>query len=92
MEVHSYIDVVHESLLGSGSALGLVVQSKANGYLVMEDEGPDQTQDELQVALDNVPTSYRHRLHHNTRPHPLLVPCLLTAPPTPATNCCDVQH
>ena len=48
--MHSYIDVVHESLLGSGSTLGLVVQSKPNGYLVVEDEGPDQTQDELQVA------------------------------------------
>ena len=87
MEVHSYIDVVHESLLGSGSSLGLVVQSKANGDLVVEDEGPDQTQDELQVALDNVSTSCKgyttHRLYRNTRPHTLLVPRLLNCPTHP---------
>ncbi len=64
MKQFPYIDVVHECLLGGGASLGLVVQPEADGYLVMEDEGPNKTQDEFQVALDDISTSYTHTRTH----------------------------
>lgn len=54
--VITYIDVVKQSLLGSGASLGLVVQAKPYRDLVVKDECPDKTEDQLQVAIHNVTT------------------------------------
>ena len=52
----AYIDVVEQSLLRGGASLGLVIQAKPDGDLVVENQSPDETQDQLQVAINDIAT------------------------------------
>lgn len=64
-ELGSHIDVVEQGLFWRGSPLRLVVQSKPNGDLVVEDQRPDKAEDQLQVPVDNISTPCRK--HHRAR-------------------------
>ncbi len=57
--IDEYLEVIDQCLFGSGcvSSLPSIVQTKPDADLVVEDERPDQTENELQVGSYDVSTS-----------------------------------
>ena len=54
----TYIEPVEQGLFGRGSVLRLVLQAKANADLVVQDECPYQTKDQLQVTSNYISTTW----------------------------------
>lgn len=55
----TYIEPVEQGLLGRGSIFRLVLQTKPNADLVVKDECPYQTKNQLQVTTNYVSTTWR---------------------------------
>ena len=55
----TYIEPVEECLLRSRSILRLVLQTKPNADLVVQDECPNETKNQLQVTTNYISTTWR---------------------------------